>query len=271
VLRSPIPALLVLAACKSGPALDTTGDVSEQTFHSDLISDDYILRVRLPPDVDMEGSYPLIVQLDPTYAGLHQFATTGGLVSKHEAEGDWPEAVIVGVDYADPSTRERDYRYPDPIDPTFQSDHADLFYRVLTEEILPHLDDTLPVDPTRRLMLGHSNGGVFGWYTIFRHDPSETPPFAGVIAADAGLEEALFTYEGLHAERADALPTVIYATHALYNGATQKIAIDALEARLRGRGFPDLNLTVEGLDTDHGGAVIPSYEHGLDKLFSEIP
>lgn len=270
-LQTALPTLMLVNACVAPQPPEITGAVAEEEFRSSLVDGDYLLRIRTPPDLDESGSYPLIIQLDPTFVGLRQFDWTAGLVSTYAASGEWPEAVVVGVDYPDPFTRERDYRPPEPPDPAFGGEGADRFYRVLRDEILPYLQDTLPVAADRRLLVGHSNGGVFGWYTAFRHTPPEAPLFVGVLAADTGLEEVMFTYERWHAERADNLPIALFATHALYNGAGQKIVHDAMAARLRARGYSDLRFTDELLETDHGGAVRLSYEPGLAFLLKEAP
>ena len=263
--------LLLTGGCADEP-YPATGELSVEDFDSAVVGDKYKLRVRLPPDYDESRLYPLVVQLDPTFARLQQYDITVGLVSHHAAEGEWPEAIVVGVDYDDPSLRERDYKLPDPPDVDFEGDGADRFHRMLAEELVPHLESTYAVDPARRYLLGHSNGGIFSWYAAFRHDPDEgSPLFAGVVAADNGYNEGLFTYERWHHERADDLPMKIFASHAAFNGAVQHVTFDAMIERLRGRQYPGLTLETEILETDHTGAVAPSYEHGLALLLGGAP
>lgn len=266
-----LAALLALGAC--APERPATGVQRSETFHSEIVDDDYVLRIRTPPDADAESSavHPLVIQLDPTYAGLHEYEITVGLVSQYAADGLWPEAVVVGVDYPEPATRERDYRPEVPPDPEFEGEGADRFHRVLRDEILPHLEATLPVDPARRILVGHSNGAVFGWYAALRHDPAEPPLFSGIVAADAGIDEVLFTLERWHAERSDALPLRLYASHAIYNGAIQQIAFDALIERIEARDYEGLDLMTQALETDHGGAVQPSFEYGLEHALGGEP
>lgn len=260
------------SACGVEP-LPATGTLTTEAFDSALVDDEYLLRIRLPPGYDDGSVYPLVLQLDPTFAGLEQYAITVGLVSDYAERGQWPEAIVVGVDYPeDVSLRERDYRPPDPPDPEFAGSGADRFYRMLTEELIPALELDYAIDPAHRYLLGHSNGGVFAWYAALRHDPSlGPPPFAGVVAADNGYEESLFTYERWHAERSDDLPLAIYATRAVYSGASQKVVFEAMGERLRERGFESLRLQQSVLDTDHGGAVWPSYEQGLELLLGGDP
>jgi hypothetical protein len=269
---SPVALLLALVAwspaCGDEP-LPATGELSTEPFRSDVVDDDYLLRLRLPPGYteDATPGYPLVVQLDPTFVGLKQYDITVGFVSHYAARGEWPETIVVGVDYPGSSERDRDYLPPEPLSPTFDGDGADRFYRVLRDEILPHLEARYAIDPGRRYLLGHSNGGIFAWYAAFRHDTAVGPPlFAGVVAADCGHPEELFTYERWHADRSADLPMRIFTTRAVANGATLKITFDALIERLGERGYPGLVLDTAVLETDHGGAIWPSYKRGLAHL-----
>lgn len=236
------------------------------------MADDYILRIRLPPGYDEgDARFPLVMQLDPTYAGLEEYAITVGLVSHHAASGAWNEAIVIGVDYPDPNTRERDYAPSDPLDPDYGGEGADRFYRVLREEIVPAMEARYRIDDARRSLVGHSNGGVFAWYAALRHAPPEPPLFSGLIAADCGYEESLFTLERWHAERSPSLPITLYASRAIFNGAAHQIAFRAMMSRVRERGYASLTLIDQELETDHGGVLEPSFEAGLALLLGAAP
>jgi predicted peptidase len=264
VHRYALLATLATVACTEEP-WPTTGTRETERFHSAKVDDDYVLRLRLPPGYDPDGAtkYPLVVQMDPTYAGLQELDITSGLVSQHAADGDLPEAIVLGVDYPDPTTRERDYDVPADPDPAFESGGADRFYATLRDEILPHVEAEHAIDPMRRVLLGHSNGAVFAWYVAFRHEDGTPPLFAGIVAADNGYDQQLFTLERWHAERATDLPLRMYVTHAMYNGAAQKRGFDWMRERLEGRDYPGLELEMHELETDHKGAIWPSFEDGL--------
>jgi hypothetical protein len=261
---------LPLVACEAGP-LPTTGTLTTETFHSAILDDDYVLRVRLPPDYDEQTDldYPLVIQLDPTYAGLQEYAITTGLISQHAADGDWPEAIVIGIDYPEPGTRERDYEPEEPAVPDYAGEGADRFHRVLRDEILPYIETTWRVDPSQRILIGHSKGAVFAWYSAFRHAPPELPLFAGIVAADAGLGEILFTHERWHDERSDSLPIRLYAARAVYNGAGQKVGFDAMIDRLIEHDYQGFELVHEEFETDHGGVIVPAFEAGLAHVLAE--
>jgi hypothetical protein len=258
--------VLLLAACSAVEPLPATGTESVETLSSTVLEDDLVLRIRLPDTTD-PGPFPVVFQLDPTFAGLNQYAHTTGLVSQREADGDWPPVVVVGLDYDDPGKRFRDYTYDDydDLDPAFPTDveGPDRFYAALRDEVLPHVDATLPIDPAQRILQGHSNGGVFSWYAALRHDPAEGPLFSAHVAADNGYGQELFTLERWHAERSDDLPIRLYASRATANGPTHSLSAEGFYERIRDRDYPGFDFMTEVLDTDHGGAVVPSFDNGL--------
>ena len=57
--------------------------------------------------------------------------------------------------------------------PTLQavtSGGADSFYQFVTQEVIPLVEADYPIDSANRTLMGHSWGGVFGLYSLFR-DP----------------------------------------------------------------------------------------------------
>lgn len=268
MLRSTLAAgsllLSLSTACDAGPP-PVTGTRFDERLRSEVVDADYVLRVRLPPGYDdaPQQRYPLVLQLDPTFAGLEQLEVTAGYVSEYERTGEGPEAIVVGIDYDDPNDRFRDYTLDEGLDPAYDGEGADRFYRALRDEIVPHLDQTLRTRPEARFLVGHSMGGLFALYAAFRHDPAEPPLLAGVIANDPSYSQDLMTYETRHAERSDGLPMRIYRAIALYNGPLQVLAHDWMTARLDERGYEGLVSEAEEFETDHGGAVEPGYAAGL--------
>lgn len=266
----PCLSLLALASlatlgCSGTEVLPTTGTLRTEPFHSQILDDDYLLRLRLPPGYESGSDrYPLVVQLDPTFVGLREFEITSGFVSDHAARGEWREAIVLGVDYVEPfNHRERDYRPPSPPRAGFDGEGADLFYRVLRDEILPAVEAELRVDPARRTVVGHSNGALFACYAALRARPGEPLLFSTVVSADGGYDAAVLQYQAWHAQATRELPITWYLSRAVYNGAVQKIGFDALIERVAQAGYEGLRFVSEELETDHGGAIRPSFERGL--------
>jgi enterochelin esterase-like enzyme len=254
---------LVVAGCAGDAPLPATGTLTTAELSSPTLGDDLLLRVRTPPGVEPEGGYPVVFVLDPTFAGDRKYDRVVGLVSARAADGSWPEAVVIGVDYDDPSKRFRDYTPTLPLVEDFSNpDGADRFYAALRDDVLPWVDASLPVDPAARALVGHSDGASFAWYATLR-PTDEAPLFSGVVAADSGMPEWIFTMERWHAERSADLPARFYVARATDNGKFQEATYDEITRRLRSRGYPSLHIQVDAFDTDHGGVVAPAFEAGL--------
>jgi predicted alpha/beta superfamily hydrolase len=265
-----LPTLVVAAACTADAPLPATGTPTTEVLSSPTLGDDLLLRIRTPPDVDPDGAYPVVFVLDPTFAGGQKYDRTVGMVSAHEADASWPDTIVVGLDYDDPNKRFRDYTPTLPLADDFSNaDGADRFYAALRDDVLPHVDETLPVDPTFRVLQGHSNGGSFVWYATLRHRDDTPPLFAGAIAADSGIPEWIFTMERWHAEQSGDLPVRLYVARAVDNGRFQEATYDEVVARLTGRGYPGLAHQYDAFDTDHGGVVTPAFEAGLQFTLGE--
>lgn len=85
--------------------------------------------------------------------------------------------------------RTRDYTPPDPdgqpvADPRGRpAGQADRFLSRLSQTILPAAEALVPVDPGRRMLWGHSYGGLFVLYAASRGDA----PFSSYVAASPSL------------------------------------------------------------------------------------
>jgi hypothetical protein len=262
LLRIPL-----LLGCEPGP-LPSTGSRSVEAFDSVVLGERFLLRVRLPPsyELDPERSYPLLVQLDPTFAGLRQLDYTLGFLSEMERSGEAPESIVVGLDYPEPFDRFRDYPIDDPLDPELEGEGADQLYKVLRDELLPHLDATLRARPTERYLVGHSLGGAFALYAAFRREP-EGPLFTGLLANDPTYGPSHLELEARLAEQTEEQPLRLYRAAAVDNGPVHLLAHRWITERLAGRAYRGLEFHQEVFDTSHGGIIPLGTESGLRFLF----
>lgn len=249
------------AACHPAPP-PITGSLTTEDFRSTIVGDDYRILVRRPPGFDPARRYPVLYQLDATNYG-NEHATVAGWVSRREAEGLIPPTIVVGLGYPydndlpDGRGRWRDYVLVDDLRKT--PGGADTFLRALADELLPHVEATEPVDPTRRVLSGHSLSGFFTLYALFRS--VERPLFSRYLAGDPSLGHADGELLALAADPARAPAGRVYFPIARYDGAVQRVWFDALVERLRARSGVDL--TAEVLDDDHAGLLSRSYERGV--------
>ncbi len=131
----------------------------------------YRIDVAIPVGAPPADGWPAFVMLD----GNALFETLGpadlALV---------PDAAIVGIGYdpmprRDGDARTQDYTPPfpaddpvDPADPEPEAGGADIFLTLLAEYILPSLSIDFSLDPSRRMLWGHSYGGLFALNTLFK-------------------------------------------------------------------------------------------------------
>ncbi len=252
-------AALALSCAATPPAI--TGRVVEEDFVSATVGDTYQLVVRLPPGYDDSSDvYPVLVQLDALQSG-GQFNITAGHASELASEGAIPEIIVVGVGGGD--------RFRD-----FTVDGVEAFLRFLREELLPHVDATYRTDAAAgRALFGHSLGGFFSLYTLLSTGAEASPPFTAFVAADPSLTEGdvrLLSLEDELSASTTELPRRLYFPIARYNGAVQRLYFDELSDRLDAN-YTGLDLRAEVLETDHGGAVDPSYADGLRFVFGGVP
>lgn len=261
--------VLGLIGCNGPPAI--TGEVLREDLYSERVGDTYRLLVRIPPGYDEapDRRYPVVFQLDATSFGP-QFDITAGHASELAEEGEIPETIVVGVGYPyddetpnDTRGRWRDYT-------TIRSDGspggADLFLQFLSEELIPAIDETYRTDPSAgRALLGHSLGGFFALYAMFRTASDANPPFDAFVAADPSLthdDNRLLFMEQELSGGALSPGLSLRLTIARYNGAVQRLYFEELSRRLEG-DLPELRFEGEALETDHGGAIEPSFREGL--------
>ncbi len=266
----PFVLVVALAACGQ-PALPTTGRLEDLgVVTSSSIGADFVVSVRLPPSYDgaPDRRYPVVFQLDPTFLG--ELATTTGEASRLEAEGVIPEVIVVGVGRAegegDPAVRKLDFA-PPPLDPASRSTgRADRFFAFLEDELVPRIDLAYRTEPTERVLIGHSLGGLFALYAFFHVEDGAAPLFTHVIAADPSYGEdrgVIFGYEQALAGGVARRPGSLFLTVALESGAGQLVYVETMASRVASRGYGGLRLERVVLDTDHGGAIAPSAAQGL--------
>jgi predicted alpha/beta superfamily hydrolase len=176
------------------------------TLQRDLTTRDrqvYRLLIGLPAEPAPRAGFPVLVLVD----GHALFATTAAAArlqaGRTEVTGIGP-AIVLGIGYPsalafDVERRQRDL-LPLP-------GGADRFLDAIADEILPAVAQIAPVDASRRMLIGHSYGGLFALHALFTR-PSL---FAAHVASSPSIwwnnrvilatEEAFRNAGGAHAGR----------------------------------------------------------------------
>ncbi len=116
-------------------------------------------RVLLPKSYQNSNlSFPVIYVLDGDSYYLAAYSAMRAL----SGNGDMPESIIVAI-----TTPEREKNMTPPYMDIYgvPSPNADEFLKHLSEELIPHINDTYRTLPLRILM-GHSHGGIFNVYAL---------------------------------------------------------------------------------------------------------
>jgi predicted alpha/beta superfamily hydrolase len=239
---------------------------SSQVFYSNTVGDYYTIYVDLPGNYDPDGpQYPVIFLLDADwyFDGSHKRIDNGGvkgIVHRLCEKKEMPEVILVGIGYPGEIQRGRDFLV------SFVH-----FYALLKDELLPFIDSTYNTASEGRTLIGHSDGGFFTLYALFRYDPSDTvfTNFISISGDFSKVDRYLFTEEiSLYNRLGSVLPVTLY----LAVGSEEEERFIASHAEmtenLKGRdytGFVFKSKKYYGLH--HGSVVSPAIEDGLKWIF----
>jgi len=165
-------ALILLAGCGQGgssssPPAGTpvdTGPVATFSISSDRTGATYPIWVIAPADSATGPPPPTIYVLDAET----RFSTISAVL--HDSG---VRATIVGVGNTGGDRRQVDFLEPG----------ADPYYDFLVLELVPLIGSRYRVDPDRRVLSGHSSGGLFCMYAFFKTMPTRRP-FSDFVCAD---------------------------------------------------------------------------------------
>lgn len=142
---------------------------SQQRFlHSNIVNQEYKLWISPPQGYDLSTkSYPVIYLLDAQW----DFTLMISLYGQLRADGDIPEALLVGVTWGGENPNVDALRYRDflpiTIDPNNGVSGADSFLDFFEKELFPFIDSEYRVNE-ERILIGSSFAGWFTLYTMFQ-------------------------------------------------------------------------------------------------------
>ncbi|MGA0544017.1 alpha/beta hydrolase [Brevundimonas sp. VNH65] len=217
-----------------------------------------------------ERRYPVLYVTDADYA----FPIIRLITRRVNLNGPRVEEfILVGLSYAvDESgmaSRARDYT---PVRINDRTGGGAAYQAYLKAEVLPFIEDRFRADPSRRILVGHSYGGLLGAQILF----SEPELFDGYILGSPSFwfgDHAMMRTEEEYARAHTDLRARVYTYIGEYefpgsgalNTRYDMVADSArFEERLRSRGYPGLTLTHEVLnDEDHLTVAPRGFTQGL--------
>ena len=145
--------------------------VDEIDIYDEELCRDFVVHVTLPPEYDANRSYPVFFLTD----GIWRFGNVPELRKLME-NGEAAPVILVSLWYS--------YNFP------YEGGvmrYDDLVLRkqqmleFVTDNLMPYLGENYNIDYANSTLYGHSDGGVFTHYALFKSDEYENQPFGRYI------------------------------------------------------------------------------------------
>lgn len=213
--------------------------------------------------------YPVLYVLDGQWDFKLLTSVQGGLLYDKFA----PEMIVAGITYSGANPNYDVLRAFDlttvevPGNPG--SGGAPKFLRFLGDELLPFIDANYRTDPTDRVLLGNSLGGLFTLYTLF------TRPglFRGYVASSPAVTSAnrgAFAFEREYAASHSSLPGRVFIAVGELEPLAQPVR-EFVEA-VKSRGYTGLEMETRVIAGErHTGNKPETYNRGLRYVFGGAP
>ncbi|MCA9913204.1 MAG: alpha/beta hydrolase [Anaerolineae bacterium] len=146
------------------------------------------------------------------------------------------------------------------------------FLMFIQQELIPFIEKGYHADPTQRILVGHSYGGLFGLYALFTVPDLFQKMILGSPTLSYG-KRYLFQREEIFATEGKTPETDLY----LFVSAEEESANDAtftdtmrFAAILEGRGYPHLMLVKKIFtDQNHCEVAAPGFQWGLKQVLKK--
>lgn len=219
------------------------------------------------PDLKTGKKYPVLFVLDGQWDFKLLDSVYGGL----HYDKFVPEMIIVGITYSGPNPdydrlRAMDYT-PTPVKAVPGSGDAAKFLAFLKKDVFPLVEKNYQADPSQRILMGSSYGGLFTLYALF----TEPGLFYGYVAAAPAVsydDNFSFRQEKKFAETGKNLPVRLSVSVGGVEGLTEPVK--SFMEILKSRAYPDLKLDTRVIEGEgHAGNKPEAYNRGLRFMFGK--
>ncbi|MHA2249642.1 MAG: alpha/beta hydrolase [Candidatus Kariarchaeaceae archaeon] len=246
-------------------------------FESSIVGRNYSIQIGYPQNYsESDKKYPVIFLLDADW----NFDTCSQIMAELMEQGKIPKAVLIGIGYIPMdqlfiySLRITDFFYPhDPSEPV--TGGGENFSKFIQDELIPYLDNNYNIDPSNRTLIGHSAGGYFTLYSLFKYRSSTTSSFKNYIAISPAIGYFNYYLLDMEDEMADSiegeLPLRLFLTAGDPDRDLPNFAENAriLKDKLEKREYQEFKLKAkEYQGLDHGAVLEPSIIDGLSWIFN---
>lgn len=269
-----------LSSNKENPPAVTVHRSQEINITSKTNGVKYPIFVALPGSYFTSGkTYPVVYMLD-AYSSFGIMVQMARLLS---FDKELPEVIIVGISSEGSSkefnyNRARDFtptliqpeKLPEEFRSTFPiSGGAEKFLGFIKDELIPYVESNYRFSPGDRTLEGHSLGGLFVFYSLFK-EPGLFKRYIAISPAllwDGGL---LLKQEENFFENHKSLKSIIYTAVGSRENDSFTAPWKQLISNLKSRGYDSMKLQTEIAEGETHYTIIPYIvTHGLKSVFSE--
>lgn len=245
------------------------------TLKPDFSEQPYSFFVHLPKNYAKykKRTWPVVYLLDGNIYFDPVTASAESLKKKNKLSA---EPIIVGIGYENAysmdSLRNRDYTFPiaSPEDSFALSGSGDKFYNFIKSDVVRYVDRTYRTDTSSRTLMGHSLGGYFVLYALYRQ-MTDVQIFKSFVAASPSIFYHHYYITGKMKD----------AGNPSSPGINLYMTIGELETEENSRArFTDLAKIIKtnGIEvrseilkgSEHMGTAIPTFENGIEILFNRL-
>jgi len=252
---------------------ETLPELHRIDFYSHQVDDHYRLHVQLPHGYDdSDDSYGVLYATDGGGGSRFHKQTILPMVRK----GHIPQMIYIGIEnrtrefYMSVSgsnpTRRRDFAYTSRLNPENEQGNEN-FHRFIEENIKPFINATYRTKKNEAALGGHSLGGLFTLYSLFRHPESYKYYFASSpsIFFESGRiyeeEQALYT-------ESKQLPAALYMSMGSREAPLMLENFHQLARILKSRNYTGFEFSHEVIANETHGTVLPqATQRGLRFLY----
>jgi predicted alpha/beta superfamily hydrolase len=235
------------------------------------------------PFDEVPAKWPVIYVLDANW----YFGLVTDMVRAMAAGGTTTDAIIVGLGYPeepDPLDAWRDTFVRRNLDftPSRDEDHekywdeivghpcptgdAGNFLQFIKNEVMPMVEQEYQIDPTQRVLIGHSSGGLFTAFALLEQPDLFSHYIIGSLYFPYG-RHFIFKREEQFAERHQRLPANVYLSVGSLEESVDNTSItDMLRfaAVLENRKYAGLSVRKQIFaDLSHCEVIAPCFQAGL--------
>ena len=253
---------------------------------SKAIGQDFLIEIAWPPVTPKpDQRFPVVYVLD----GNHSFGMAA-MAARALQSGPFPlpPTLVVGLGYHFNRPRDRaqwgtlrlrDFSpCPDPLlesqspGASARCGGAGAFLDFIEQEVKPFVASSAPVDDADQTLVGASLGGLFALHTLLTR-PGAFQRYVAISPAIYWADRLLLQLEAELASKADDLPATLFLAaggleeaHDPRQGFVSNLY--QLEARLRQRAYPSLDMTLRIFEGETHMSVYPgAVTRGLGAVF----